>query len=761
MIREISLPLVARERRVVGHLRLHCLPFDASSIVVPAEGSEHEATQAQLLENSEYRYEIDLGESEAGAVSFDRQEVFFPDDESGLRGRLKPGLHTGLMPVTVTASARWTASVCLEIRSARLNFESEYRWMLRDIAEIASELVLDQFAASEQRLAADPALTADSAYQRFAFVRSMVVGGELDAAMQEILARPFESWEGEERWQRPGQGWVSGSEGVRELVRGNHRTRADALPGVLGRAGVPALLRVLRAEPTRDNIPNRFVRHALEGWLSLCVDLASAQRNGDQAVASRRSSEISEVMIQIQSYLAHDMFRDVGKQAQGPGDNQVLQRRAGYRDLLRMWILADSASSLSWAGGEEVFGAGQKNVAALYEYWVFLRLARALSEVLGKPLEWGALIGRTREGGELKLRQGRTVAVGAEVVRRGRQLRLELSYNRTFSPRGTEARSWTRPFRPDCSLRIESLDGRDSGTGPLWLHFDAKYRVDRVDSWFELDQQPSGGELEGENASSAVRTGRARSDDLAKMHAYRDAIRWSAGAYVLYPGSVDEMAHEYHELLPGLGAFALRPVEQGVPIGEDSIRSFLSRTLDHVALQSSQHERSRYWSGVSHSDSSPRVSEAPFAEFLAKPPADVAVLLAPVRDQQQLAWIHATGLYPIAVQVVDGVADLDSDFAASSLAVLYGPDFIYAEVWAIGRAPKLLNAQAMSARDYPVRDGTTYICLPISPVSSEPWRTAIPCDAVRQLAAARPTDGTITQVRSCAWSEVAAIAVSH
>src|SRR5205807_2548341 len=89
-------------------------------------------------------------------------------------------------------------------------------------------------------------------------------------------------------------------------------------------------------------------------------------------------------------------------------------------------------------------------------------------------------------------------------------------------------------MRPDCSERI-----RPDGSTPsrvstqeleVWLHFDAKYRVDNLLA--QLTSAPDSDEMSRDSMTS----GGAKRDDLLKMHAYRDAISRTAGAYVLYPG---------------------------------------------------------------------------------------------------------------------------------------------------------------------------------------------------------------------------------
>ena len=42
--------------------------------------------------------------------------------------------------------------------------------------------------------------------------------------------------------------------------------------------------------------------------------------------------------------------------------------------MLRWWLRFRTESELSWEGGEELFHAGQRDVASLYEYWLFFEL---------------------------------------------------------------------------------------------------------------------------------------------------------------------------------------------------------------------------------------------------------------------------------------------------------------------------------------------------------------------------------------------------
>ena len=229
-------------------------------------------------------------------------------------------------------------------------------------------------------------------------------------------------------------------------------------------------------------------------------------------------------------------------------------------------------------------------MAALYEYWCYFLLLDVISKVVtfDRPPAVD-LIEASQSGLHFRLRAGRSLDLVATHVADGSRWNVRYSYNRTFNGvlptlEGSYPRpgSWTRPMRPDYSISIWP-SGMTEYAAEIeeqisHLHFDAKYRVESYSGLFGMADDLG----EAEDDQLAQSSGRAKRSDLLKMHAYRDAIRRSAGAYVLYPGpaSGDMGWIEYHEILPGLGAFAARPGHEGRT--EAVLRAFLSDVLKHI-----------------------------------------------------------------------------------------------------------------------------------------------------------------------------------
>lgn len=204
----------------------------------------------------------------------------------------------------------------------------------------------------------------------------------------------------------------------------------------------------------------------------------------------------------------------------------------------------------------------------------------------------------------------------------------------------------------------------------------------------------------------------AQRSDLLKMHAYRDAIHRSAGAYVIYPGTEQERCRQYHELLPGLGAFGLRPTSTGAPDGELALQGFLEDVLAHASSQMSQHERGRYWAKESYKGARESHLYAAAAPFLSRPPADSLVLLGYVKGSDHLSWIESAGLYNLRADDRRGSVGLGGKELAVDFIVLYGRTFT-PQLWRVTGEPRLMRAARMLASGYPRPRGDLYLCLPV------------------------------------------------
>jgi hypothetical protein len=262
------------------------------------------------------------------------------------------------------------------------------------------------------------------------------------------------------------------------------------------------------------------------------------------------------------------------------------------------------------------------------------------------------------------------------------------------------------------------------------LLFDAKYKVQFLHELFGQTDQ-----IVDEADSEASYQKEVKRDDLIKMHAYRDAIRRAAGAYVLYPGSEDpgkrEFFSEYHELLPGLGAFVLRPTEEGEAVGVASLRSFIDQVLDHVASRLTQHERGRYWLREVYQ---PRGSqEGSSAEVvLGKPLPETPILLGYVKSEEHWAWITSRRTYNVRTIGRTGGVAVNADMLRTRFLLLYCPALQRVALTRIISDPELVPRDAMERTGYPQPRGD-YLCVQWGWAASQEWVNKVNAIDVDQL----------------------------
>ena len=168
-------------------------------------------------------------------------------------------------------------------------------------------------------------------------------------------------------------------------------------------------------------------------------------------------------------------------------NSPALQRKEGYREVLQAWLIFDLAAKLSWHGGDDVYDAGKRNVATLYEYWLFFKLMEVIGSIFDiAPEDKKNLVQTDKDEINLELKQGKMKMVHGVYDAGVRKLNVRFYYNRTFKSAGSmlEAGSWTRTMRPDYTLSVwpGEIDEKEAEKEDLivHIHFDAKYKLNKV-----------------------------------------------------------------------------------------------------------------------------------------------------------------------------------------------------------------------------------------------------------------------------------------
>jgi hypothetical protein len=188
---------------------------------------------------------------------------------------------------------------------------------------------------------------------------------------------------------------------------------------------------------------------------------------------------------------------------------------------------------------------------------------------------------------------------------------------------------------------------------------------------------------------------------------------------VIYPGDEQRTPFmEHHEVLPGLGAFPLRPGAAGA-VGAAALDGFLADVVDHVTDRATQHERSRFWRTVIHRVEPARSDKDHRLPELSVPPSDAPVLCGYLRGRPHRRWVDLSGLYNVRAGDRRGSVAADADILRARDIVLYGPD-LRPSLWARAGAWFVQSQDEMLHLGYANPRGKVYLCCPVERRNDEP-----------------------------------------
>ena len=680
---------------------------------------ENNEARFQLIEGCYYDYEISDDKYRLGDIG---ENIIQQHKRHSNIGGISPNIFVGTLeiPLLKKENLEKCKSIDLEVQSVKSGYRDDYRDMLELITEKCTDLLLQSNSPVSHYFDVDHSKDSQTLYQKFAFIKSIINSSEFKDSVHRIVTAPVTKWTDsyEEKDVRSVRRFTNTN--VKELVKGGKRTN---LPnghylGSYGLKTLPERITSVRKTDSVDTPENRFIKHALETFLKFCSDINKAAPK-----ESKLDSESKILIIELESQLHHSVFKDISRPTTLKLNSPILQRKEGYREVLRTWLMFELAAKLIWQGGEDVYGAGKKDIATLYEYWLFFKLLDLFQELFEiDPKDISELIKPSKDGLNLQIKQGKFTALKGVFETDSRKLNIQFNYNRSFSGKKKypDSGSWTTTLRPDYTLSFWpfGISEKEAERQELivHVHFDAKYKIANLTDFIEQNTVKDLDEEKTEN-----KKGIYKNADLIKMHAYKDAIRRTGGAYVLYPGDKSLNRKGFHEIIPGLGAFPVRPSKNDSGIGE--LKAFILEIIEHFVNRASQREKiafRTYDVYKNEPNKENEVNEAlpeTYDENRNLIPDETFVLVGYCKSKAQLDWINNKLLYNFRMNNNRGALKLTQETLNAKYLLLHmNGDSTSSRIYKIQKPEyRVTSKNTLTRLDYPKPRQESYLVVKLEP----------------------------------------------
>lgn len=455
-----------------------------------------------------------------------------------ITGQLRLRSHAGVLDL----GTEFGSTLMAEVACRKLKYFEEFKELLDSLAEKAAELLLSFDSPVSLSFDIANSLAKNDSALHF-LMRHVMSSTRLPSAIEEILAFPHSRLV-----ERTEFVPIEDIEQVdADLIVDGIDISELAVGGPLARffgGYTPTVLPQYNSYETLDTAENRYAKAFLEHCALIARYLEARMSTRKRRAAER---EARSWAMTLEASLQQGMWRSVGTLTHIPANSQTLARKRGYKELFRFDLALRMSLALAWPNGKELADGlvgDIRPVNQIYEYWCFFVLREALLGVC-QETGGGNFILLSKDGMRIELAKGRKSECRFTYTSAsGKVLNVSLFYNKRFMrskwPRSDWSGSYTASFDPDFSIVASSAT---STSMKHWLHFDAKYRLERkqAEDIFDSDEEAGLPEVTGIDGApySEYETELSRvhkQEDLYKMHTYRDGILSTRGAYILFPG---------------------------------------------------------------------------------------------------------------------------------------------------------------------------------------------------------------------------------
>lgn len=544
----LNVPIIKNKNELVKKF----LGKDQDPIVIIEELAD-EDPHLYLLENVRYYIDFKIEKLETNPLAAlnkvcgDIEEV--PTEKEKLFAIRFPG-YVGKETIELKIDGK-SYDIPFEVRSSKIEYIEQYPQMISEISEFYSSLMLHSKSPLSYRfdISRD---RSKSYYEDFILIEHMFSEMRLKDVFYHINSHPHRKLMCEKSTSYDGSAYNIDLESIVDMTAPDRLYPYDG-GSVLKKYELSMTVNNDYVD-TFDTMENRLVKDFLLTISKIFTEILECN------VEDYFHDKIKAMLKEINIMLSKRWLNEVGRLTIIPFNSNVLNSKYGYRDIFQMYLMLGIGLEFRIDDATHFFKGRMNKVSQTYEYWCYIQILKALSDLSGKRYEHG-----WKPKKEWEPSFGMNKGIEFEIMINDEIINVKLFYNRGIQTKNNDiALSYSLPLRPDFTLISTYKDCKRI------ILFDSKYKLVVPDTNQYVDDD----DLKDTECMRA---------DIYKMHTYRDAIYSSLGSYVLYPGNTSHWytkilyADSKEEDMPSVGAIPLAP-------GKDNYESFKRTLFDILSL---------------------------------------------------------------------------------------------------------------------------------------------------------------------------------
>ena len=310
-------------------------------------------------------------------------------------GTLNTGSYVGKSFFDVEIDGIKSLKVPFEVRSKKINYEEHYPSMISDLCEAASGIVFDTSPVFEPQKLKE--IVRKTFYEDFIFFEYLFRPENLISAYEFIRRDPHKILE---RYDEQVPLTLAQAIGPSEIIKmvsdPANLYKTDKIPFYWPKImnnHLPYQVNQTFYKDIVDTPENRLVKYFLQlvdDFLDEMVTYIKENKIEGYAV-----DKIHEFQHIIQDYILDGWLDDVGNLTFFPSNSQVLQKKEGYRDILKFFMVLESSFFLSFDELEDLLKGYQRKLYDLYEDWCYIKLFKIISDMSLTELDYNRIFDKS------------------------------------------------------------------------------------------------------------------------------------------------------------------------------------------------------------------------------------------------------------------------------------------------------------------------------------------------------------------------------